>query len=212
MGQKVNPIGFRTGVIKGKEPFSKWFAKKRNFGKLLIEDEKIRKFLEKKLKYASVVKIKIERAGSRLRITIFTARPAVIIGRKGQELDKLKEEVQQITKSEILLDIQEIKKPDLWAQYIAESVALQLERRISFRRAMKKAIETAMSLGALGVKIQCSGRLGGAEIARSEKSASGILPLHTLKANIDYGFKEAQTLHGLIGVKSWVCLNQEENR
>lgn len=212
MGQKVNPIGFRTGIIKGRESFSKWFAKKRGFGQLLIEDERIRKFLEKKLKYGSVVKIKIERASNRVRITIFTARPAVIIGRKGQELDKLKEEIQQITKGDILLDIQEIKKPDLWAQYIAESVALQLERRVSFRRAMKKAIETAMSLGALGIKIKCSGRLGGAEIARSEKSASGILPLHTLKANIDYGFLEAHTLHGIIGVKCWMCLNQDENR
>lgn len=212
MGQKVNPIGFRTGVIKGRESSSKWYAKKRDFSKYLIEDENIRRFLGKKLKYASVVKIKIERAGTRLRITLFTARPAVIIGRKGQELDKLKEEIQKLTKNEILLDIQEIKKPDLWAQYIAESVSLQLERRISFRRAMKKAIETAMSLGALGVKIQCGGRLGGAEIARSEKSAAGILPLHTLKANIDYGFKEAQTVYGLIGVKCWVCLDQEENR
>lgn len=210
MGQKVNPIGFRIGVTK--ESFSKWFAKKRNYGKLLVEDELIRKFLEKKLKYASVVKITIERAGGRIRIRIYSARPAVIIGRKGQELDKLKEEIQKITKEDILLDIQEIKKPDLWAQFIAESVALQLERRISFRRAMKKAVETAMSLGAAGIRIQCSGRLGGTDIARSEKQLKGTVPLHTLRANIDYGFKEAKTLYGLIGVKCWLCLTDEENR
>lgn len=209
MGQKVNPIGFRIGVQK--ETDSRWFAKKRNYSKLLVEDELIRRFLEKKLRYASIARITIERAGSRIRIRIYTARPPVIIGRKGQELDKLKDEIQKLTKNEILLDIQEIKKPDLVAQLIAENVALQLERRISFRRAMKKSVQTAMSLGAEGIRIQCSGRLGGAEIARTEKQYEGKVPLHTLRTNIDYGFKEAKTLYGKIGVKCWLCLKDEES-
>lgn len=210
MGQKINPIGFRIGIQK--ETDSRWFAKKRNYSKLLIEDELIRKFLKKKLGYAaSVAKITIERAGSRVRIRIYSARPQVIIGRKGQELDKLKEELQKFTKNEIILDIQEVKKPDLVAQLIAQSVALQLERRISFRRAMKKAVQTAISLGAEGIRIQCSGRLGGAEIARTEKQREGKVPLHTLKYNIDYGFEEANTLYGIIGVKCWLCRKEEES-
>lgn len=209
MGQKVNPIGFRIGIKK--QTKSRWFAKKSAYSGLLIEDELIRRFLDKKLRYASVAEVTIERAGNRVRIRIYTARPPVIIGRKGQELDKLKEELQKFTKSEIILDIQEIKKPDLVAQLVAENVALQLERRISFRRAMKKAVQTAMSLGAEGIRIQCAGRLGGAEIARTEKQKEGSVPLHTLKKNIDYGFKEAKTLYGLIGVKCWLCLKDEDS-
>lgn len=210
MGQKVNPIGFRIGVRR--ETSSRWFAKKKNYSKFLIEDENIRRFLLKQLEYASVAEVTIERAGTRLRVRIFTARPAVVIGRRGQELDKLKEKIQKFTKSEVLLDIQEIKKPDLVAQLIAETVAIQLERRISFRRAMKKAVDTAMSLGAEGIRIQCAGRLGGADIARTEGQRKGRVPLHTLKENIDYGFKEAKTLFGLIGVKCWLCLNDEVNK
>ncbi len=210
MGQKINPIGFRIGIQK--ETDSRWFAKKSNYSKLLIEDELIRKFLRKKLRYAaSVAKVIIERAGNRIRIRILAARPQAIIGRKGQELDKLKEELQKFTKSEIILDIQEVKKPDIVAQLIAENVALQLERRISFRRAMKKAVQTAMSLGAEGIRIQCSGRLGGAEIARTEQQREGKVPLHTLKYDIDYGFEEAHTLYGLIGVKCWVCRKEEDS-
>lgn len=209
MGQKVNPIGFRIGIKK--QTKSRWFAKKNKYSKFLVEDELIRRFLDKKLRYASVAEVTIERAGNRIRVRIYTARPSVIIGRKGQELDKLKEEIQKFTKSEVILDIQEIKKPDLVAQLVAENVALQLERRISFRRAMKKAVQTAMSLGAKGIRIQCSGRLGGAEIARTEKQKEGCVPLHTLRADIDYGFEEAQTLYGLIGVKCWLCLKDEDS-
>lgn len=208
MGQKVNPIGFRIGIQK--QTKSRWFAKKNNYSKFLIEDELIRKFIDQKLRYASVAEVTIERAGNRIRIRIYTARPPVVIGRKGQELDKLKEEIQKYTQSEVILDIQEVKKPDLVAQLIAENVALQLERRISFRRAMKKAVQTAVSLGAKGIRIQCSGRLGGAEIARTEKQKEGSVPLHTLKADIDYGFKEANTIYGKIGVKCWLYLKEEE--
>lgn len=208
MGQKVNPIGFRTGIKRKHR--SRWFANKRNYGKLLVEDAHMRAFLEKEYRYGSVAEIIIERAGNRTRITVFSARPQVIIGRKGQELDKVKAELQKFTESEIILDIREIKKPDLNAQLIAESVALQLERRISFRRAMKKAVQTAMALGAKGIRIKCSGRLGGAEIARTEEQREGSVPLHTLREDIDYGFKEAETVYGLIGVKCWLCLKEGE--
>lgn len=203
MGQKVNPIGFRLQVRRDWD--SRWFASKQDFPANLKEDYTIREFLNKKLRFASVPRIFIERAGARIRVKIFTARPGVVIGRKGQELDKLKEDLGKRTSKEVLLDIHEVKKPDLVAQLVAENVGLQLERRISFRRAMKKAVQQTMSLGAQGIRIQCSGRLGGAEIARTESQRQGSVPLHTLRANVDYGFAEAHTIYGVIGIKCWIC-------
>ena len=203
MGQKTNPIGFRVAVTKDWR--SKWYSGKKEFGKLLTEDYQIREILKKKLEAASVPKILIERAASRCRITIFTARPGVVIGRKGAEIDKIKEELSKMTGKEVYVDIQEVKTPELDAQLVAENVAMQLERRISFRRAMKKAVQTAMDFGAEGIRIRCAGRLGGAEIARVEKYLEGRVPLHTLRANIDYGFAEAKTMYGKLGVKCWIC-------
>jgi small subunit ribosomal protein S3 len=203
MGQKANPIGLRVAV--NKDWRSKWYADKKEFGKLLNEDRQIRDILKKKLESASVPRIQIERAATRCRITIFTARPGVVIGRKGAEIDKLKEELSKMTGKEVYVDIQEIKQPEIDAQLVAENVALQLERRVSFRRAMKKAVQTAMDFGAEGIKIRCAGRLGGAELARVEQYLQGRVPLHTLRANIDYGFAEALTMYGKLGVKCWVC-------
>jgi small subunit ribosomal protein S3 len=203
MGQKTNPIGLRVGV--NKDWRSKWFAEKNDFGTLLAEDRRIRDLLKKKLESASVPKIQIERAANRCRITIFTARPGVVIGRKGAEIDKIKEELSRLTGKEVFVDIQEIQKPEIDAQLVAENVALQLERRISFRRAMKKAVQTAMDFGAEGIKVRCAGRLGGAELARTEIYHEGSVPLHTLRALIDYGFAEAHTVYGKIGVKCWIC-------
>lgn len=208
MGQKVNPISLRLAVRKNWD--SRWYANKKQFPAYIKEDYEIRTMLSEKLRFASVPKIFIERAGARIRVKIFTARPGVVIGRKGAELEKLKEELNKVTKKDILLDIQEVKKPDLVAQLVAENVALQLERRISFRRAMKKAVQTTMSMGAEGIRIQCSGRLGGAEIARTEQQRQGRVPLHTLREKIDYGFAEARTLYGLIGVKCWICNPEPE--
>jgi small subunit ribosomal protein S3 len=203
MGQKTNPIGLRVAVTKDWR--SKWYAEKKEFGKLFSEDRRIREILKKKLESASVPKIRIERAATRCRITIFTARPGVVIGRKGAEIDKLKEELSRMTGKEIYVDIQEVKTPELDAQLVAENVALQMERRISFRRAMKKAVQIAMDFGADGIKIRCGGRLGGAELARVETYHEGRVPLHTLRANIDYGFAEANTVYGKLGVKCWIC-------
>jgi small subunit ribosomal protein S3 len=203
MGQKTNPIGLRVAV--NRDWRSKWYAEKREFGGLLSEDRKIRDLLKKKLESASVPKILIERATNRCRVTIQTARPGVVIGRKGAEIDKLKEELSKMTGKEIYVDIVEIKQPETEAQLVAENVALQLERRVSFRRAMKKAIQTAKDFGAQGIKIRCAGRLGGAELARVEQYHWGRVPLHTLRADIDYGFAEAKTLYGKLGVKCWIC-------
>src|SRR6185503_7383280 len=203
MGQKTNPIGLRVAV--NKDWRSKWYADKKEFGPLLVEDYKIRDLLKKRLESASVPRILIERAANRCRITILTARPGVVIGRKGAEIDKLKEELSRMTGKEIYVDIQEIKTPETDAQLVAENIALQLERRVSFRRAMKKAIQTTMDMGAEGVKIRVAGRLGGAELARVESYHQGRVPLHTLRANIDYGFTEAHTVYGKLGVKVWVC-------
>src|SRR5476651_1385689 len=203
MGQKTNPIGLRIAV--NKDWRSKWYAGKKEFGKLLTEDRKIRELLKKKLESASVPKILIERAATRCRITIFTARPGVVIGRKGAEIDKLKEEISKMTGKEVYVDIQEIKQPEMDAQLVAENIAVQLERRVSFRRAMKKAVQVAMDFGAEGIKVRVGGRLGGAEIARVEKYHQGRVPLHTLRANIDYGFAEANTMYGKLGVKCWIC-------
>lgn len=203
MGQKTNPVGLRIAVTKDWR--SKWYSDKKDFGKLLTEDRMIRDTLKKKLESASVPKILIERAATRCRITIQTARPGVVIGRKGAEIDKLKEELSKLTGKEIYVDIQEIKQPETDAQLVAENVALQLERRVSFRRAMKKSIQTAMDFGVEGIKIRCGGRLGGSEIARVEVYREGRVPLHTLRANIDYGFAEARTMYGKLGIKCWIC-------
>ena len=204
MGQKTHPIGFRLAVTKDWD--SRWYANKQDFPIYVKEDHLIRTFLEKKLRYASVPRIFIERASGRIRVKIYTARPGIVIGRKGQELDKLKTELNKKVGKDVMLDIQEVKRPDLSAQLVAENVALQLERRIAFRRAMKRAVQTTTSLGAEGIRIQCSGRLGGADIARTEQQRSGKVPLQTLRANINYGFSEASTVYGIIGVKCWICL------
>jgi small subunit ribosomal protein S3 len=208
MGQKTNPIGLRIAV--NKDWRSKWYANKKDFGTLLAEDQKIRAILKKKLEAASVPKVVIERAATRCRITIYTARPGVVIGRKGAEIDKLKEELSRLTGKEIYVDIFEIKQPETDALLVAENVALQLERRVSFRRAMKKALQTAMDFGAEGIKIRCAGRLGGAELSRVESYHEGRVPLHTLRASIDYGFAEANTMAGKLGVKCWICKGEDK--
>jgi small subunit ribosomal protein S3 len=208
MGQKSNPIGLRVAV--NKDWRSKWYADKKEFPRLLEEDRKIRELLKKKLESASVPKILIERAANRCRITIQTARPGVVIGRKGAEIDKIKEELSRMTGKEVYVDITEIKQPETDAQLVAENVALQLERRVSFRRAMKKSLQTAMDFGADGIKIRCSGRLGGAELSRVETYHEGSVPLHTLRANIDYGFAEAFTVYGKLGIKCWICKGENK--
>lgn len=203
MGQKSNPVGLRLPLSRDWQ--SKWYASSCEFGDLVAEDNYIRTFLKKKLQTAAVPRIKIERAASRCRVTILTARPGVVIGRKGSEIEKIKDYLSNKTGKEIYLDIQEVKQPETDAQLVAESVALQLERRISFRRAMKKAVQTTMDFGADGIKIRCAGRLGGAELARVEQYNRGRVPLHTLRANIDYGYARASTLYGILGVKCWIC-------
>lgn len=208
MGQKTNPIGLRVAV--NKDWRSKWYAGKKEFGKLLMEDAIIRKALKKKLEAASVPRILIERAASRCRVTILTARPGVVIGRKGAEIDKIKEDLSKMTGKEIYVDIVEVKQPETDAQLVAENVALQLERRVSFRRAMKKAIQTAKDFGAQGIKMRCAGRLGGAELARVEMYHWGRVPLHTLRADIDYGFAEAHTVYGKLGIKCWICKGDKQ--
>ena len=201
MGQKVHPIGFRLGYIKTWR--SRWYAEKE-YASLLHEDLALKKDLKKRFGHAGVSRVEIERAANKLKVTIHTSRPGIIIGRKGQEVDKLKQEVQKRTGKEVFINIQEILKPELDAQLVSESVALQLEKRIAFRRAMRKAVDAALRFGARGIKIRVSGRLNGAEIARSEWYLNGQLPLHTLRADIDYGFHEAHTTFGQIGVKTWI--------
>ncbi len=208
MGQKINPYGFRLSVRRNWD--SRWFASREQFPEYIKQDHHIRAFLRKKLRMASVPKIFIERAGGRVRVKVFTARPGVVIGRKGSELEKLKSELTKHVGREILLDIQEVKRPDVVAQCVAENVALQMERRISFRRAMKKTIQATMAAGAEGIRLQISGRLGGAEIARTEQAREGRVPLHTLREKIDYGFAEASTVYGVIGVKCWICKQESE--
>ena len=198
MGQKVNPIGFRLGIIKTWD--SRWYAK-ADYAKLLHEDLKLRAFLKKRLYNSGVSKIEIERAASKAKINIYTARPGLIIGKKGSEVETLKKELAKLTDKEIYLNIQEVRKPELDAQLVAENVALQLERRIAFRRAMKKSVTSALKFGAKGIRITCSGRLGGAEMSRTEWYREGRVPLHTLRADIDYGLAEAKTTYGIIGVK-----------
>ncbi len=207
MGQKVNPIGFRLAL--NKDWRSRWFADKRSFGKLLKEDIDIREKITSRLKDAGVSDVYIERYANRIRITIKTARPGLVIGRKGEDIDKLRELISKQTGKEIYVEIAEIKKPDIDAQLVAENVAMQLERRVSHRRAMKRALQMAMDNGALGIKILVAGRLNGAEIARSENYKEGKIPLHTLRANIDYGTTEANTVAGIIGIKVWICKEAE---
>ena len=201
MGQKAHPYGLRLGYIK---PWKgRWFARK-NFADLLHEDLKLRKYLKDKLGFAGISNIEIERSSGRVRVRIFTARPGVIIGRRGQEIDKIKEDLSALTQSEIFVDIKEVKNPQIDAQLVAENITMQLEKRIGFRRAMKKAVQAAMQKGALGIKILSKGRLGGAEIARDEGYREGKVPLSTFRADIDYGFSEAFTTYGTIGCKVWI--------
>jgi small subunit ribosomal protein S3 len=208
MGQKANPIGLRVTVTK--DWLSKWYAPKQQFAAWLLEDIRIREHIKRKLYSAGISRIHIERYANRVRIGIHTARPGIVIGRRGAELDKLREELAEMTGKEIYVDIIEIKKPELDAQLVAENIALQLERRISHRRAIKKAMQTAMDFGAAGIKVMVGGRLGGAELARREKYHMGKVPLHTLRADIDYGLAEAQTVYGKIGVKVWICKGAEQ--
>ncbi|MBK1438588.1 30S ribosomal protein S3 [Parapedobacter sp. ISTM3] len=202
MGQKANPIGNRLGIIKGWD--SNWFGGK-NYSDKLVEDEKIRKYLSVRIAKGGVAKIVIERTLKRITVTIHTARPGIVIGKGGQEVDKIKEELKKLTKKDVQINIFEIKRPELEAQLVAEGVAKQLEARISFRRAMKTAIASTMRMGAEGIKIMCSGRLGGAEMARTEQYKEGRIPLHTFRADIDYALVEALTTYGKIGVKVWIC-------
>jgi len=202
VGQKVNPIGLRLGVIRTWD--SRWYAKGQSYYEYLHEDIKLRKYLKAKLKHAGVAKIEIERAAKKVKVIIHTARPGVVIGKKGTGIDALKADVQKLTPNEVFLSIQEVRKPDVDAQLVAESIAMQLEKRISWRRAMKKAIAAAIKGGVRGVKVKVSGRLDGAEIARTEWYNEKSVPLHTLRADIDYGTAEASTAYGIIGMKVWI--------
>lgn len=201
MGQKVHPKGFRLGVLEGWE--SRWFAE-RDYALLLHDDIKVRDFIKKRLHHAGIAKIEIERAANKAKINIYTARPGIVIGKKGAEIEKLKSELARKTDKEVYLNIHEVRRPDLDAQLVAENVALQLERRVAFRRAMKESVARAIRMGAQGVKVRCSGRLAGAEIARTEWYREGRVPLHTLRADISYGLAEAKTTYGIIGVKVWI--------
>jgi small subunit ribosomal protein S3 len=202
MGQKVNPHGLRVGVIKDWD--SRWYASDADFSDYLVEDYNIRKYLKKKLASAGVSKIEIERASDRVRVIVFTAKPGVIIGKGGTEIDKTRAEIEKMTGKKVKMDITEIKRPDRDAQLVAENIAQQLENRVSYRRAMKSCMGRTMKAGALGIKASCAGRLGGADIARTEFYSEGTIPLQTLRADIDYGFAEADTTYGKVGVKVWI--------
>ena len=201
MGQKVNPNGFRLGINKTWS--SRWFSKS-NYAKFLHQDLEIKSYVEKKLKNASIAKINIERAAKKLRISIYSSRPGIIIGKKGADIEDLKNKLIKLSNLEVFLDIKEIRKPEVEAKLVAENIATQLEKRVSFRRAMKKSVQSSMRLGAKGVKVLCSGRLGGAEIARNEKYNEGSVPLHTLRSDIDYATAEAETTYGIVGIKVWI--------
>jgi small subunit ribosomal protein S3 len=201
LGQKVNPIGLRLGIVKTWE--SRWFASKK-YSDYILEDFNIRKYLKKKLGHAGVSKIEVERSSKRVRLRIFTSRPGIIIGKKGAEIVQLKQDIEKMISQDTIIDIQEIRKPELDAQLVAENIAMQIVRRVAFRRAMKRGIASAMRFGAQGVKVICSGRLGGAEMARTELYREGRVPLHTLRADIDYGFSEANTTYGIVGVKVFI--------
>lgn len=207
MGQKVHPIGFRLGFNKIWS--SRWTVEKGKYAETFKMDMDLRKYILKKMEFAGVPTVDIERASDKIRIILYTSRPGVVIGRRGSEIDKLKESIMKMSGKEVMVDIVEIKNPDINAQLVAENIALQLERRISFRRAMKRAIQVAMNNKAEGIKIKVSGRIGGADIARSEGYSEGRVPLQTLRADIDYGFAEAKTTYGLIGVKVWICLGEK---
>jgi small subunit ribosomal protein S3 len=201
LGQKVNPIGLRLGIIKTWE--SRWYSGK-DYADYILEDYNIRKFIKRKFYHAGISRIEIERSSRRVRLCIFTSRPGIVIGKKGAEIALLKKDLEKIVSHEVIIDIKEVRKPELDAQLVAENIALQLERRVAFRRAMKRGISSAMRFGAEGVKIICSGRLGGAEMARTEQYREGRVPLHTLRADIDYGFTEARTTYGAIGIKVFI--------
>jgi len=201
LGQKVHPVGLRLGIIATWS--SKWFSEKQ-YAQYLHEDLWIRKYIKKNLQHAGIAKIEIERAASKVKIHIHTSRPGIVIGKKGSEVDRFRKELEQHTKKEVFLNILEIRKPEIDAQLVAENIALQLERRVAFRRAMRKAVSTALKFGVQGIKVQCSGRLGGAEMARREWYRDGRVPLHTLRADIDYGFAQARTTYGVIGVKALI--------
>lgn len=201
MGQKVHPVGLRLGIIQSWS--SKWFSEKQ-YAQHLHEDLWIRKYLKKNLHHAGISKMEIERAASKVKIHIHTSRPGIVIGKKGSEVDRFRKELEQYTKKEVLLNILEIRKPEIDAQLVAENIASQLERRVAFRRAMRKAVSTALKFGVLGIKVQCAGRLGGAEMARREWYREGRVPLHTLRADIDYGFAQARTTYGIIGVRALI--------
>jgi small subunit ribosomal protein S3 len=201
LGQKVNPIGLRLRIVKTWE--SRWYSGK-NYADYILEDYNIRKFIKKKLYHAGVSRIEIERSSKRVRLRIYTARPGIVIGKKGTEIAQLKSELEKLISREVMIDIQEVRKPEIDAQLVAENVALQITRRVAFRRAMKRGVSSAIRFGAQGVKIICSGRLGGAEMARTEWYREGRVPLHTLRADIDYGFTEAATTYGIVGVKVFI--------
>ena len=201
MGQKVNPIGLRLGIVKTWD--SRWFAEK-DYSDYILEDYKIRRFIKKKLFHAGVSSIEIERSYKHIRLRIYTSRPGIVIGKKGAEISLLKQQIEKMVNREVMIDIQEIRKPEIDAQLVAENVALQIERRVAFRRAMKRGVSSALRFGAEGIKIICAGRLGGAEMARTEWYREGRVPLHTLRADIDYGFTEARTTYGIIGVKVFI--------
>jgi len=201
LGQKVNPIGLRLGIIKSWD--SRWFSEK-NYSDYILQDFNIRKYVKKKLYHAGISKIEIERSSKRIRLRIFTARPGIVIGKKGSEIDILKKELEKMLTPSVLIDIKEVRRPEIDAQLVAENIALQLERRIAFRRAMKRSVSSAMRFGAKGIKIICAGRLGGAEMARTEWYKEGRIPLHTLRADVDYGFTEARTTYGAIGIKTFI--------
>lgn len=201
MGQKTNPIGNRLGIIRTWE--SRWFAKK-GYAQQLIEDLRLRKMLKEKLYHAGISRIEIERVGEKIKILIFAARPGIIIGKKGAEVEKLKKEVEEKTGKQATIEIKEVRRPELDAQLVAENIALQIEKRVAYRRAMKRAVASSMRFGAKGIKVSCAGRLAGAEIARTEWYREGRVPLSTFRADIDYGFAEAKTTYGVIGVKVWI--------
>ena len=202
MGQKVNPVAFRTGIMEGWK--SRWYASKQEFRDLLLEDHKVRKFVKEKYNFAAIPKVEIERTRDEVKILLHTARPGVIIGRKGQEVEKLQEDLQNLIGRRVNIKIEEITRPEIFAQLVAEDIAEQLAKRASFRRTMKRAIDTSMEAGAKGIKVQLAGRLGGAEMARREKAIAGSMPLSTLRAKIDYGITEAKTPQGHIGVQVWI--------
>jgi small subunit ribosomal protein S3 len=210
MGQKVNPVAFRVGIMEGWK--SRWYASKQEFRELLLEDFKVRKFVKEKYQFAAIPKVEIERTRDEVKIVMHTARPGVIIGRKGQEVDKLQEELQNLIGRRVNIKIEEISRPEIVAQLVAEDIAEQLAKRASFRRTMKRAIDTSMEAGAKGIKVQLAGRLGGAEMARREKAIAGSMPLSTLRAKIDYGFTEAKTPQGHIGVQVWINQGMYEDQ